>query len=172
MKTIEHTHGIYEIENFLTEEQQKALLSFCTEDSWFNENPYNIAKQIPIEYHDEADKIREKCLSLFKNGSSKQIRTIRKIIKGGFMPDHIDSGDIENSEPIVFGLTMYLNNDFTGGELYYTQFGLKITPRPRNLVIHHARHRHLVLPVESGNRYAISTFILGDKDTAFIKPNN
>lgn len=173
MNIIQHWHNIYEIENFLTEEQHNALLLLCTEDGWINQNEFNVIKHIPKKYGDKVDEIYQNLLSFFENKhASDGIGTIRRLTSGQFMPDHTDEGDLKNSEPIAYGATIYLNNDFTGGELYYTRIGLKIVPKARNVVVHHAMHTHLVLPVESGNRYAISTFILGDNSTVFNKNIN
>jgi predicted 2-oxoglutarate/Fe(II)-dependent dioxygenase YbiX len=84
------------------------------------------------------------------------------------MVAHKDFGDSGTNTSIVFGVVVYLNNDFNGGEIFYKDLNLKVKPTPGSLLVHTSDILHEVLPVTNGERYSISTFIKGDKETSFI----
>jgi predicted 2-oxoglutarate/Fe(II)-dependent dioxygenase YbiX len=82
---------------------------------------------------------------------------------GEGFPYHSDAiTDIHN----VFGLVFYLNDDYTGGELHYQDLNISIKPKANSMLIHRAHLIHGVTEVTSGTRYAVSSFIEGDKTTA------
>lgn len=169
MNFIKHADGVYEAEDFLTEKEQEMLLSCVPGKGWKTYHPGSTAKRIDEKYFLDADKILKKVLSLFENVfDTKAIRELRRLKEGEYMPTHVDGGAYDNPEPIVFGIALYLNDDFTGGELYYPDLKLKIVPKSRSIVVHDAKLRHSVQPVKSGTRYSITNFILGDKSTKFI----
>lgn len=169
MQFTKHADNVYEIENFLTDKEQEMFLSCVSGKGWINYHPGSVVKKIDEIYFKDADKVSDRVLSFFENVSEiKPIKDLRRLRQGEYMPTHIDAGDPNNPEPIVFGIAIYLNDDFTGGELYYPDLKLKIVPKPRSLVVHDADLRHSVQFVKSGTRYSITTFILGDKSTKFI----
>ena len=58
------------------------------------------------------------------------------------------------------GLVFYLNNDFNGGELYYPDYDLTITPEPGMLVLHPGDILHGVNQVTSGVRHNMTCFAI------------
>lgn len=56
---------------------------------------------------------------------------------------------------------LYLNDDYTGGELEFTNFNLKIKPKAGSLYIFPSSfpYRHIAHPVETGTKYAIVTWL-------------
>lgn len=58
-----------------------------------------------------------------------------------------------------YGVIAYFG-DWDGGEVFYPELGIEISPRPGDLVIHGAtsRWKHGVKPVTRGIRYAFSNF--------------
>lgn len=64
-----------------------------------------------------------------------------------------------------FGVVLYLNDDFNGGETYYPNHNKQITPKAGRLVIHPGdeSHRHGVNAARGGVRYTISSFWTQDK---------
>lgn len=56
-----------------------------------------------------------------------------------------------------FSLLLYLNNDFDGGGLYFSNFDLRLQPEPGMLVAFPSDHRfqHAAEPLISGERYVI-----------------
>lgn len=59
-----------------------------------------------------------------------------------------------------YSLLFYLNDEFTGGQLTFTNFQYKYQPRRGDVVIFPSDHRytHRAEPVESGIRYALVTW--------------
>lgn len=74
---------------------------------------------------------------------------------------HDDMGPPELQIDNLHGGIIYLNEDFTGGELYYKNFDYIIKPKSGMLVVHSAKNEytHGVKEVSSGTRYAITLFI-------------
>lgn len=56
---------------------------------------------------------------------------------------------------------LYLNDNYTGGELEFVNFDLKIKPKAGSLYIFPATfpYRHIAHPVETGTKYAIVTWL-------------
>jgi hypothetical protein len=166
MTIIKHAEGIYEIEEFLTKDQQQTFLLLCNDEGWVKSNPGNITKSMDNSSLIEADNVASKISDFFINMDSyTPINRLRRLKFEERMYEHIDGGDPTNPKPIVFGIAIYLNDDFTGGELVYPDLNLSITPKARSMVIHDAKLKHAVNYVTSGNRYSITTFILGNEFT-------
>jgi hypothetical protein len=55
----------------------------------------------------------------------------------------------------------YLNNDYEGGHIEFTNFGVKIKPEPGMLILFPSNYayEHIAHPVISGTKYAIVTWI-------------
>ena len=169
MNIIEHAEGVYEIEEFLSHSNQEILLSLSGDEGWNQSHPGNIVKLITGDGKMAVKDILKDIERFFSDFTKiKGIENLRRLKDGQFMHLHKDSGSYHNPEPIVFGVAIYLNDDFTGGELVYPELNLTVKPRPRSMVIHKAQYLHEVLPVTSGSRYSITTFILGDESTRFI----
>lgn len=87
-------------------------------------------------------KLRGEAITLFKYG------------QGNFFKPHID--DANASFGRVVSVTMTLNDDFTGGELEFERFNVKIKPESGNIVvfISSSPYYHEVHPIVEGTRYA------------------
>lgn len=166
MNIVKHLDGIYEVENFLTNEEIKKVLSSENTnnfvDLWIGTTVQDLTK-------DSLSLMKEVCerfMLFFDNAlSHTEITNIRRIKEGEHMPSHTDTGYEENKGNRVFGIVIYLNDDFTGGELNYPNINMNIKPKIGSLVIHKADILHKVLPVISGNRYCLTSFIFGDDST-------
>jgi len=62
----------------------------------------------------------------------------------------------------AYSLLIYLNEDFTGGSLYYQNFDFRLAPTTGTLVAFPSDHRyvHRAEPVASGTRYAIVSWVV------------
>jgi hypothetical protein len=168
IKIIKHAENVYEIEEFLTIEEQQLFLSSCTDDGWELSHPGNIVKKMTLEQRKLSLEIRIRLSRFFDNLDSLTIvNRLRRLIKDEFMHPHKDDGDPLNKKVVVFGIGIYLNNDFSGGELHYPDLSLSISPRPRSAVIHYGQINHEVKTVKSGARYSITVFAFGDNTTRF-----
>ncbi len=56
---------------------------------------------------------------------------------------------------------VYLNDDYEGGEVEFTNFGVKIKPQPGMLLLFPSNYAytHIAHPVTSGTKYAIVTWL-------------
>ena len=168
MKIVEHATDIYEIENFLTDEEQELFLHSCTDDGWEESHPGNIVKVMTDSQEEIAEKILFRLGKFFDNMDSFTIvNRLRRLTTDEFMHAHKDGGDPSNPKVIVFGVAIYLNDEFTGGQLSYPDISLSVNPKSRSAVIHDAKFNHEVKTVTSGNRYSITAFVYGDETTKF-----
>jgi hypothetical protein len=143
--------NIFIIENFITEEERVSIL----DNTWANGK----------------EEIRSRISSLFNNTLSVSgMAGIRKLSAGEITEPHSDRHDngcqcgycINNPNSFfLYGVVLYLNEDFTGGELKYTKRDIVYSPKARSLVCHPASsdYEHQVLEVTSGTRKFISLFL-------------
>lgn len=167
MKITKHIEGVYEIEEFLTIEEQEIFMSSCTDDGWIYYHPGTIVKDMTLEQITTINNILSRLNKFFDNMDSfTVVNNLRRLTKDERMWPHMDADPV-STKVIVFGISIYLNNDFTGGQLYYSDIGLSIEPKPRSIVIHNAKLSHEVKVITSGNRYSITAFVFGDNNTVF-----
>lgn len=84
-------------------------------------------------------------------------------------PPHADdmtNTDIHGFEHRVFGSIIYLNDDYEGGQTYYPNYKISITPQAGKLAVHPGDpdHLHGVTKIEGGMRYTIASFWTLDKN--------
>ena len=56
-------------------------------------------------------------------------------------------------------ILIYLNDDYTGGEIYFNDLNLKIKPTAGSILIFTCNHLHESLRIESGNKLYIPMFV-------------
>lgn len=83
---------------------------------------------------------------------------------GGEYREHADAENWDKQEQRWvqhvdrhYSLLLYLNSEFTGGEIEFPNFGLRLYPKPGMLVLFPADHRyvHAARPTQSGQRYTL-----------------
>lgn len=80
---------------------------------------------------------------------------------GPGMPSHADNahpnGSLHNTPWRKYASVVYLNEDYDGGEFFFTRMRLKLKPRTGMLVIFRGgfEHEHGVAPVTRGLRYTM-----------------
>ena len=60
-------------------------------------------------------------------------------------------------------MSLVLNDDYEGGELYFPEYGIKVKPKANTAVIFPGINTHQVLEVKKGNRMAMITFFVTKK---------
>lgn len=89
---------------------------------------------------------------------------ILRYLPGGLYNKHADSehwvketGSWVRAQDRDYSILLYLNEEFTGGEIDFVDFDFKLKPKRGMLVAFPADHRyqHAALPVISGKRYVI-----------------
>lgn len=170
MNLIKHAEGVYEIQQFLDEEQRVSLLSKAVEDlEWNTLHIGNTVKYMGDELYFKMELVYKNIETFFTNIESiVYSRNLRRLTNSEFMWPHTDGGNPDDLRKIIFGVAIYLNEDFEGGELIYPDLGLSVTPKSGSMVIHDASFKHQVFPVVKGNRYSITTFVFGNELTKFV----
>jgi hypothetical protein len=170
MNIVEHADGVYEIKGLLSEEQISVLLSKAKSDvEWNTTHPGNTVKSMGEDLYFKMEPVYKNIETFFTNAESIiYSRDLRRLTNSEFMWPHEDGGNPDDLRKIVFGIAIYLNEDFEGGELIYPDLGLSVTPKAGSVVIHDAHLKHQVFPVVKGNRYSITTFVFGNDLTKFV----
>lgn len=177
IKAIVEDH-VWEYENFLTEQELKILLDVATntpDERWAtsesNPNPEHYdGKALSLTDNDIArpviDALNERIQALFID-TTQYIQT-GFIIRGSseLAPKEMHRDDVDLSSPTgrcdcTYGIVMYLNDDFTGGELVYPELDLEYSPKRGSLVIHRAGELHGVKKIHDGMRYSMTAFMWG-----------
>lgn len=167
-KAIKHKDQIWEIQNFLSNDEISLyfdVIKNISENEWKNTRNWRIKDQKELMLLTE--QIRQRILSYFKNYKSFiGIVDIQRLIPNSYLDCHQDiNTNEEEKNKIVYGTVVYLNDNFTGGELYYPEIDFKIKAVSGSLIIHKSEYFHGVFPVKTGIRYMLTLFVTGDENT-------
>jgi hypothetical protein len=101
--------------------------------------------------HIVSDYAREFGILSYANGENWQIL---KYGRGHHFDNHIDDNKLF---PRTFSMSYYLNDDYTGGEIEFPRFDLKIKPVANQAILFAANYvyNHKIYPVQEGTRYTI-----------------
>lgn len=179
MKARSLGHRVWEIENALPQEDLDLLLTLAKtseEPLWYSDKVPEywrgkviMAVELLIQNKSTEnfmDNLNAKLESIFDR--AKSVLAVSSIIRytpGESMDIHQDNVEAHDADN-VFGLVLYLNDDYIGGEIYYPELGLEIKPKANSILIHYAGLKHGVKEVTSGVRYVITSFIKGDETTS------
>jgi hypothetical protein len=144
-------NSIFLIEDFLTKEELVNILSE-TSTNWQTQIKDRVSKLFDYKYVVEG------------------IGNIKKLKSGESTEAHSDQHNskcdcgwcIDNKDKkFVYGVVIYLNNDYTGGEVRYTQKNIIHKPVAGSLLCHPAseEYEHEVLTVNFGERKYITFFL-------------
>jgi hypothetical protein len=178
MKINKISPDIYEIEDFVSIDEQKEILDFCKnleEDQWwiafseeykkefFYGKQYNGEKPLVFKTIDQ--RVNEIFESLLYFGSI----SLQRYKKGDQIQVHKDYWLHDLDYHIRYGICIYFNNDYEGGELYYPELGITHKPKARSLVMHGGNITHENLPVTSDDlRYFSTAFVRGSEESPVI----
>ena len=68
-----------------------------------------------------------------------------------------------------YAMSLLLNDDYEGGELYFPEYGIKIKPKANTAIIFPGISTHQVLTVTKGSRMAMITFFVNGKTKPIYK---
>ena len=135
---------IFLYKSFISKEEAKDLHNTCL----------NYPNNAPAE---EAEGILLKIQDLVKDTHTvTKTLSFMRMFPGDEMDAHTDAY-LEETE---YGVLLYLNDCFNGGEIYYPDFNLEYKPEAGDLIIHHATIKHGVRKVIEGVRYSYPTFLI------------
>lgn len=169
-----YNNEIIVIENFLSVEEADLindLVSEKTEEDWEADRIYNneffnavIHFKHPIST-EIGDRVVNHIMPLLPEDVA--IKTfhpdsVTRTQVGKFMAPHNDWHDDNGCR---YGIVIYINEDYDGGEIYYPNKGVYMKPGKGLAVIHPASEEYLhgIKEVTRGTRYAMTMFAF-DKD--------
>lgn len=159
--------GIYIISDFISQDQVKEVMDFLQENKnnvfkleETNPNSRMMANRI-IDIVGKGLSIEDIDFDPIFDGlySPLSIKNIMKYEIGEEFPSHHDSGEycpIQSD----WGLVLYINDNFEGGELFYPEKNITYVPKSGDLVIHGASEEfaHGTTPIISGTKYVATSF--------------
>jgi Rps23 Pro-64 3,4-dihydroxylase Tpa1-like proline 4-hydroxylase len=116
-----------------------------------------------FEYSDKINEVVSKYLDDYaaeheiKDLELQQYKLVR-YTEGQHFAEHSDRGDLVPSRRV--SMVIYLNDDYSGGELSFTKFGATIKPQANSLMLFPSteEYSHAALPVISGVKYSLIGF--------------
>jgi hypothetical protein len=131
-------------------EDRILLLDQC---EGFDTEKQKLVNDLFVKIQKEINKILNKDIYEYTGFSG-----IYRASKGQLMKTHSDSG---LGPKFKYGVVLYLNGDYQGGEIFYPNIGLEFKPEAYSLVLHpaHEAYRHGVKEVYDGTRYSMTTFL-------------
>ena len=91
-------------------------------------------------------------MRIFKDGIAKEYN----VDEGMFI--HVDNHDWMEGK-VFWGVVLYLNDDYEGGELFYPEYNHSYKPKRKDLVMHVGDIIHGVRSVTNGIRYAATLLV-------------
>ena len=171
MKINRLSPDIYEIENFVTIEQQKEVLNFCNsleEDQWWIalSEDYKVEFFYGKQYHGEKslvfNEIDEKIKNLFLSSEYIPTAALQRCLDHEPMQQHRDYWLKDLPEHIRYGIVIYYNDDYEGGEIEYPELAITYKPKARSLILHGGNILHGPKKVIGNKvRYFSTAFIRG-----------
>lgn len=177
MEIIKHHDQVWEIRKFISDEEIKYFLSLPDHygpDAW--EDPdvpeHWAGRNLTLKESPELQDLEKRVSDQFFN--YERIHKIHSLLRyraGEMLGEHVDNGEPEDYNNI-YGLIIYLNDDYQSGEIYYPEIGLEVRPLKGSMVVHAAGIRHGVRPVTGDAvRYVLTSFVKGDTETKFAGDN-
>lgn len=166
--------------NFLSEAEISEItnaISQVHESTWHPENDQNkqsywYGRSLPttllqnyinsFEMQDIDARLKDEFLD-YQN--IRQFASLHRMLPDGNTLDyHVDNYN-ENDKTQVFGVVLYINDNYEGGMLHYKDIDFTYKPKSGDLVVHDAGILHGVLPVTKGVRYMFTSFVRGSDKT-------
>ena len=175
---------IYEIEDFITVEEQQKVLEYAKsleESSWWSDNDrvseffngkVNLGQK-PEFFLSIDDKIK----NLFSRFYLINPISLHRYLKTNYMTPHKDYDPQNESEDYdpekksldemmkpKYGVVLYYNSDYEGGAINYPDLGIVHKPKSRSLILHGGNILHGTTRVTNDVvRYFSTTFVMATK---------
>jgi len=156
---------VWAVDNFLSEEELLAIdnhienAEWGTIEGWDNYLFFNNTSK----FQDHGFIKRKADVATDYQYDWRCMGIIMRIPEGKKMQPHVDHYNVpEEFEKYDFlSATLYLNDNFKGGELYYSNLNIDYTPKRGSIVFHpgfNDVYEHGVRKVEGGPRYAMGLY--------------
>jgi predicted 2-oxoglutarate/Fe(II)-dependent dioxygenase YbiX len=177
MKVIAHKPDVYEVENFLSTDEVSSLIAYfeSDKDSWqqtcfYNARvmdpiaPWQAGKSLSID-EDYMKNLRFKLQSLAEELFSKELKNLslsaHKWLEGAFADYHSDNTELDGTPNAwrenKLVTIIYLNDDYSGGDLIFRDHPIKISPKAGTVVVFDVgiENVHGVTEVTAGSRWTM-----------------
>lgn len=166
---------IYEIEDFVTVEQQEKVLEYCSNldeaDWWHDEqkDTFFYGKQKCGKLPELFKEIDKNINNLFLKSPHFGTVALQRSLDQEPMQPHRDYWIKDLDYYIRYGIVIYYNDDYLGGEIEYPELGITHKPKARSLVLHGGNILHGPKKVNSDVvRYFSTAFVRGSVENPII----
>ena len=154
-----HT-GIYKVEGLVSNEDLATLVDYINsvdDSEWFKKNSHGLFIEVDQESVQQIlDSYVTSLGEVFNGKIVLPVTRISRLIEGKNMGVHSDN----LSQPkCIRGVILYLNDNYSGGEIHYRDVDVTYKPKAGSVIIHDSSYLHEVLPVTEGTRYMVTTFV-------------
>ena len=175
MKVNRLSPDLYEVENFVTLEQQAAILdysnSLAESDWWHDEqkDTFFYGKQKLGKLPEVFDQVNKNVQNLFSNVLYVGDVALQRYLDKEPMQVHRDYWIKDLDYHIRYGIVIYYNDDYLGGEIEYPELGIIHKPKARSLVMHGGNILHGPRKVIGDSpRYFSTCFVRGSESSPVI----
>jgi hypothetical protein len=175
MKVNRLSPDLYEIEDFVTVEQQQKVLDYCQsldESDWWHEdqkNTFFYGKQNLCKLPEVFDEINKNVDNLFTSLLYFGSIALQRSLDHEPMQTHRDYWIKDLDYYIRYGVVIYYNDDYEGGEIEYAELGIVHKPKSRSLVLHGGNILHGPRRVTNDKvRYFSTAFIRGSVEKPVV----
>lgn len=166
---------IYEIEDFVSFDEQTTILDYCKsleESNWWHEEQketFFYGKQKLGQLPKVFDNINHKVQNLFSNVLYVGDVALQRYLDKEPMQVHRDYWIKDIEYYIRYGIVIYYNEDYLGGEIEYPELGIVHKPKARSLVLHGGNILHGPKKVVGDStRYFSTAFVRGSVKTPVV----
>jgi len=173
---------VYEIQNFITKDELDQVMQFAkSKDNldWSNKDTEydfwadkvlnnSLLKEEPV-----FDGIYKRVCDLFTGKIEVTGINLQRYQLNDALGEHTDDHDGHrvNNEKIFYGVVIYYNDDYKGGELRYPKLGITHKPIAGSLLLHGGKILHGTLPVQDNVIRYISTMFVKHKLNEVVSLN-
>ena len=171
MKVNRLSPDIYEIEDFVSIDEQEKVLEYAKsldESEWFHDDlkeSFWYGKQKLEPSKEVLDNINKKVHNLFSTFKDVGDVALQRYFDKEPMQTHRDYWIKDLDYYIRYGIVIYYNDDYLGGEILYPELNISHKPKARSLVMHGGNILHGPSKVIGDNpRYFSTAFVRGSVD--------
>jgi hypothetical protein len=175
MKVNRLSPDLYEIEDFVTLEQQEKVLDYCQsldESDWWHkeqENTFFYGKQSLVKLPEVFDEINKSVDNLFNSVFYWGSIALQRTLDHEPMQTHRDYWIKDLDYYVRYGVVIYYNDDYEGGEIEYAELGIVHKPKARSLVLHGGNILHGPKRVTNDKvRYFSTAFVRGSVECPVV----
>lgn len=180
MEKVYHHPHIVEIKEFFDEQYCLDVIEFLdgNDDDGDNWNPICFPSVLGVNVGEpkstdkisveDMGKIRDKMHEAVQDIIGRPVKNVtmsgHKYPTGSYADPHSDSSELDGTpnawQMNKYACILYLNKSYSGGEIYFPQHNIDISPGAGSLVVFEGSHEYLhgVREITSGDRFTILAF--------------